>query len=266
MRNPQRDDRHNALGMHTTLARGIMGACLQPKIPHCRVGRSTRRRCTPPTFLPLPNAIAPSPPPRGWRPRPSSSTLGRDLGHELVAYKRRIGPWLLWRAGPAAKGHARYMALAATDPTTQLHVPAPSLGRRRGTRSRRDPAHPFPCLEGSPARHRARRRVSGWRGFLPGRAYRGHGFASARTCRWQRLRVPLPATPQPATRGARKPWSDKPGSARAWNRCSTRSLRPSSSPRHPGASSSTPRTSSSSSTGSWATSATSASGCNTWWG
>ena len=46
--------------------------------------------------------------------------MGRDLGHELVAYKRRIGPWLLWRAGPAAKGNARYLALAADDPTTQF--------------------------------------------------------------------------------------------------------------------------------------------------
>src|SRR5712691_7903587 len=51
--------------------------------------------------------------------------LGTDLGHELVAYKRRIGPWLLWRAGPAAKGDARYMALASADPairfTYRLH-------------------------------------------------------------------------------------------------------------------------------------------------
>ncbi len=46
--------------------------------------------------------------------------LGRDLGHELVAYKRRIGPWLLWRAGPATKGDARYMALAATDVSAQF--------------------------------------------------------------------------------------------------------------------------------------------------
>ena len=41
--------------------------------------------------------------------------LGRDIGHELVAYKRRIGPWLLWRAGPAVKGNARYAAIAADD-------------------------------------------------------------------------------------------------------------------------------------------------------
>ena len=41
--------------------------------------------------------------------------LGEDLGHDLVAYKRRIGPWLLWRAGPANKGDARYMAVRADD-------------------------------------------------------------------------------------------------------------------------------------------------------
>jgi hypothetical protein len=41
--------------------------------------------------------------------------LGTDLGIELVAYKRRIGRYLLWRAGPAAKARARYMALAADD-------------------------------------------------------------------------------------------------------------------------------------------------------
>jgi hypothetical protein len=46
---------------------------------------------------------------------PGLVDLGRDLGHDLVAYKRRIGSWLLWRAGPAARGHARYVALAATD-------------------------------------------------------------------------------------------------------------------------------------------------------
>jgi hypothetical protein len=41
--------------------------------------------------------------------------LGQDLGHDLVAYKRRIGPWLLWRAGPANKGDARYLAVRADD-------------------------------------------------------------------------------------------------------------------------------------------------------
>jgi hypothetical protein len=43
---------------------------------------------------------------------PDLLALGLDLGHEVVAYKRRIGGWLLWRAGPASKGDARYAALA----------------------------------------------------------------------------------------------------------------------------------------------------------
>jgi hypothetical protein len=46
---------------------------------------------------------------------PELRALGADIGEDLVAYKRRIGPWLLWRAGPASRGHARYMALDARD-------------------------------------------------------------------------------------------------------------------------------------------------------
>ena len=41
--------------------------------------------------------------------------LGADIGAPVVIYKRRIGGWLLWRAGPPNKGDSRYMALAATD-------------------------------------------------------------------------------------------------------------------------------------------------------
>jgi len=41
--------------------------------------------------------------------------LGRDLGIELVAYKRRIKGFLLWRAGPAVDADARYMAVDADD-------------------------------------------------------------------------------------------------------------------------------------------------------
>ncbi len=41
--------------------------------------------------------------------------LGDDLCQPQVDYKRRIGRWLLWRAGPATKADARYMALAADD-------------------------------------------------------------------------------------------------------------------------------------------------------
>ena len=41
--------------------------------------------------------------------------LGDDIGGPLVAYKRRIGPWLLWRAGPAARADARYLAIDHRD-------------------------------------------------------------------------------------------------------------------------------------------------------
>jgi hypothetical protein len=37
--------------------------------------------------------------------------LGDDLGIPLVAYKRRIGDFLLWRAGPARGADARYAAV-----------------------------------------------------------------------------------------------------------------------------------------------------------
>jgi hypothetical protein len=45
--------------------------------------------------------------------------LGLDLGIDLVAYKRRIKRFLLWRAGPARLADARYMAIAADDLTEQ---------------------------------------------------------------------------------------------------------------------------------------------------
>ena len=46
--------------------------------------------------------------------------LGVDIAQPLVAYKRRIGRWLLWRAGPAVKADARYMAIDADDLTRQF--------------------------------------------------------------------------------------------------------------------------------------------------
>ncbi|MEA3056148.1 MAG: hypothetical protein QOD30_1580 [Actinomycetota bacterium] len=46
--------------------------------------------------------------------------LGDDLPDTPVAeYKRRIGPWLLWRAGPATGGDARYLAVRADDLSVQ---------------------------------------------------------------------------------------------------------------------------------------------------
>jgi hypothetical protein len=56
-------------------------------------------------------------PATAWVEAPASVlTLGDDLpGTPVAEYKRRIGPWLLWRAGPANKGDARYMAVRADD-------------------------------------------------------------------------------------------------------------------------------------------------------
>jgi hypothetical protein len=45
--------------------------------------------------------------------------LGDDIGQPLITYKRRIGRWLLWRAGPASRSDARYLAIDATDLTVQ---------------------------------------------------------------------------------------------------------------------------------------------------
>ena len=42
--------------------------------------------------------------------------LGDDLpGRPVADYKRRIGPWLLWRAGPATGADARYFAARDDD-------------------------------------------------------------------------------------------------------------------------------------------------------
>lgn len=49
-------------------------------------------------------------------------TAGDDIGHaERIAYKRRLGPWLLWRAGPARGGDARYVAVNAEN-LEQIHT------------------------------------------------------------------------------------------------------------------------------------------------
>jgi hypothetical protein len=52
-----------------------------------------------------------------WIEAPASLlTLGDDLPDQPAAeYKRRIGPWILWRAGPAKHGDARYWACADSD-------------------------------------------------------------------------------------------------------------------------------------------------------
>jgi hypothetical protein len=45
--------------------------------------------------------------------------LGADIGEPLTTYKRRLGRWLLWRAGPASRADARYLAVDADDLSRQ---------------------------------------------------------------------------------------------------------------------------------------------------
>ena len=39
--------------------------------------------------------------------------LGDDIDQPIITYKRRLGRWLLWRAGPASRADARYLAIDA---------------------------------------------------------------------------------------------------------------------------------------------------------
>jgi hypothetical protein len=48
--------------------------------------------------------------------------LGTDFGVSLVAYKRRIGRYLLWRAGPAVGADARYCAILASDVSVHFEL------------------------------------------------------------------------------------------------------------------------------------------------
>lgn len=56
-------------------------------------------------------------PATAWIEAPESLLLlGDDLpGRPDAEYKRRIGPWILWRAGPAKGGDARYWAAREDD-------------------------------------------------------------------------------------------------------------------------------------------------------
>lgn len=56
-------------------------------------------------------------PATAWVEAPESvRCAGADLpGQPVAEYKRRIGPWLLWRAGPATGGDARYVVVRADD-------------------------------------------------------------------------------------------------------------------------------------------------------
>lgn len=59
--------------------------------------------------------------------------LGDDIGHPLITYKRRLGPWLLWRAGPASRADARYLAIDAENLTRQFSFRLDPDGVGEGT-------------------------------------------------------------------------------------------------------------------------------------
>lgn len=68
-----------------------------------------------------------------WVEAPAAlRALGEDFGVDLVAYKRRIGRFLLWRAGPASRADARYMALASDDLTERYSFRLFPDGRGEG--------------------------------------------------------------------------------------------------------------------------------------
>lgn len=59
--------------------------------------------------------------------------LGDDLPDQPMAYyKRRIGRWLLWRAGPASEADARYWAADQDDLSRQFVFRLFSDGSGRG--------------------------------------------------------------------------------------------------------------------------------------
>jgi len=59
---------------------------------------------------------------RAWIEAPTELLhLGEDLPNTPDAhFKRRIGQWLLWRAGPATEAQARYWAAHRDDHTVQF--------------------------------------------------------------------------------------------------------------------------------------------------
>ena len=59
--------------------------------------------------------------------------LGDNLtGTPVAEYKRRIGPWLLWRSGPATGSDALYWAGLASDPAVSYTLRLYPDGRAEG--------------------------------------------------------------------------------------------------------------------------------------
>lgn len=55
-------------------------------------------------------------PAEAWIEAPEAlRRAGDDIGRPPITYKRRLGDWLLWRAGPATKADARYVVVHSAD-------------------------------------------------------------------------------------------------------------------------------------------------------
>ena len=93
-------------------------------------------------FTPIDTTDLPATPTRdrniaatAWEQAPAGLLiLGEPLGisAEATAYKRRIGDWLLWRAGPA-RGPARYLAIHSADLANQLAFTLDADAAHHGT-------------------------------------------------------------------------------------------------------------------------------------
>ena len=65
----------------------------------------------------------------------------------VATYKRRIGRWLLWRAGPASKADAWYLAVDADDLADQHTFRLYPDGSGEGDRPQRAAPRALPHLE-----------------------------------------------------------------------------------------------------------------------
>lgn len=73
-------------------------------------------------------------PAAAWRQAPQVLLrAGDDIGTDAIAYKRRLGPWLLWRAGPARGADARYVAIDSRDLDRTFTFRLFADGRGEGT-------------------------------------------------------------------------------------------------------------------------------------
>ena len=82
---------------------------------------------TPFTTAALPDTphARPTDPGDRWRQAPPELLA---LDPRRRRYLRRIGPWLLWRSGPATHDHATYWVARGGRPRRAAH-PAPAAGR-----------------------------------------------------------------------------------------------------------------------------------------